>query len=174
MIIEFQFTRDDYCKAFRAHIKKGASVVTRWILRLCIPFGALLLLGAISFVINGQRALDVVLPPLIIGALWIWIGMGWTYWLSARNQYAKNPSLRQPRRVEINGDGVKIDAGIASSQHSWQAYVRYVEAKDSFLLYTSPTSFNIIPKRVLQPEQVNELRETLKSNIGRQAAVAVS
>ena len=174
MPIEFQFTLDDYRKAFRAHIKKGASAFTRWILRLCIPFGAFLLLGGISLLMNGQRAMNVVLPPFALGALWIWIGMGGSYWLSARKQFAKNPALRQPRRVEINDAGVQIDAGVASSQQSWQAYVRYVESKDSFLLYTSPACFNIVPKRVLQPEQVNELRETLKSNIGKAAAVAAS
>lgn len=174
MTIEFQFTLDDYRKAFRAHIKKGASGFTRWLMRFSLAGGVFFLLMGILFLLTGQRAPKVMLPPLLIGAFWIWIGMGGTYWLAAKRQFAKNPSLRQPRRVEINDAGVQIDAGVSSSSQTWQAYVSYVESKDSFLLYTSPACFNIIPKRILQPEQVNELRETLKSNIGRQAAVAAS
>ena len=174
MILDFQFTLDDYRKAFTAHRKKGASLFMRWFLKLCVVGGIILLLGALLFVLTGQRALNVVLPPFLIGALWIWIGMGGSYQLSARIQFSKNPVLREPRRLEITDEGVKTDAGIASSQMSWKAYLRFVEGKDSFLLYTSPVCFVIIPKRVLQPAQVDELRQILKMNIGKEAAVAVS
>lgn len=146
MKIEFQFILDDYRNAFRAHYRKGASLFTRWMLRLCLPLGAFLLLTGILLVITGQRALNIALPPFLLGAFWMWIGMGGNYQWAARKQFAKNPALRQPRLIEFNEDGVKTDAGVASSQHTWRAYLRYVETKDCFLLYTSPGCFNIIPK----------------------------
>ncbi|HEU4416527.1 MAG TPA: YcxB family protein, partial [Candidatus Angelobacter sp.] len=155
MIVNFQFTLDDYRNAFRAHYRKGASVFTRWMLKLALVIGVLFLLLSVLFVITGQRALNVVLPPLFLGAFWTWIGMGMTYQLSARNQFAKSPALREPRRVEFNDEGVKTDAGMASSQVSWKAILRYVESADTFLLYTSPACFAIVPKRGLQAEQVN-------------------
>jgi YcxB-like protein len=49
-----------------------------------------------------------------------------------------------------------------------------VEAKECFLLYTSPACFSIIPKRVLQPAELDDLRQLLKMNVGKTAAVAVS
>jgi len=52
--------------------------------------------------------------------------------------------------------------------------MRYVECDDTFLLYSSPACFMIIPKRVLQPEQVAELRQLLQTHIGKNAAVAVA
>jgi hypothetical protein len=168
MTIEFQFTLDDYRNAFRAHFSKGASPFTRWTLRLGVWFGAFLLLIGIVFVITGQRTINVLWPPFLLGALWIWLGMGGSYRFSARNQFTKNPSLRQPRRVDFNQDGLKTDAGVASSQHSWKAYVRCVESNACFLLYTSPACFNIIPKRALQPEQLSELRQLLQANIGKE------
>ncbi len=91
-----------------------------------------------------------------------------------RPLFAKNPSLWEPRRIEFTDDGVKTDAGIASSQMSWKAYLRFVESKDAFLLYGSSACFNIVPKRVLQPAQVDELRALLQRNIGKEAAVAAS
>jgi hypothetical protein len=174
MIVNFQFTLDDYHNAFGAHYRKGASAFMRWMLKLVLVIGVLLLLVSALFVITGQRALGVVLPPLLLGAFWTWIGMGKTYQLSARNQFAKNPALRGPRRVEFNDDGVTTDAGIASSQARWKAYLRYVESKDTFLLYTSPACFVIVPKRVLQPEQVIELRRLFQTHIGKNVAVAVA
>ncbi|HEX3103218.1 MAG TPA: YcxB family protein [Terriglobales bacterium] len=174
MIVNFQFTLDDYRNAFRTHYRKGASAFTRWMLRLVLVVGVLFLLLSVLFVITGQRALNVVLPPFLFGAFWAWVGMGKTYLLSARSQFAKSPALREPRRVEISDDGVKTDSGIASSQVSWKGILRYVESSDTFLLYTSPACFAIVPKRVLQPEQVTELRELLPNHIARDVAVAVS
>jgi hypothetical protein len=174
MILNFQFTLGDYRNAFRAHYRKGASAFTRWMLIVVLGIGVLFLLLSVLFVITGQRALNVVLPPFLLGAFWTWIGMGKTYQLSARNQFAKNPVLREPRRVEFNDDGVKTDAGIASSQVSWKAFLRYVETADTFLIYTSPACFVIVPKRVLQSEQVNELRQLFQTQIGKDVAVAVS
>jgi hypothetical protein len=98
MIVNFQFTLDDYRNAFRGHFQKGASAFTRWMLKLVLVVGVLFLLLSVLFVITGQRALNVVLPPFLLGAFWIWIGMGKTYLLSARSQFAKNPILREPRR----------------------------------------------------------------------------
>ncbi|MGB9122268.1 MAG: YcxB family protein [Candidatus Angelobacter sp.] len=174
MIINFQFTLDDYRNAFRAHYRKGASAFTRWVLKLVLVVGVLFLLLSVLFVITGQRALNVVLPPFLLGAFWIWVGMGKTYLLSARSQFAKSPALREPRRIEFNDEGVKTDAGIASSQVSWKAFLRYVESTDTFLLYTSPACFVVFPKRVLQGEQVNELRGLFQTHIGKDVAVAVA
>lgn len=174
MIVNFQFTFNDYRNGFRAHYRKGASVFTRWMLKLILVIGVLLILLAVLFVITGQRALNVVLPPFLLGALWTWLGIGKTYQLSARNQFAKSPALREPRRIEFNDEGVKTDGGIASSQVSWKALLRYVKSRDTFLLYTSPACFAIVPKRVLQPEQVNELRRLFQTHIGKDVAVAAS
>jgi hypothetical protein len=174
MIVRFQFTLDDYRNAFRAHYRKGASAFTRWMLIVVLAIGVLLLLISLLFVITGQRALNVVLPPFLLGAFWIWIGMGKTYMLSAKSQFAKNPVLREPRRVEFSDAGVKTDAGIASSQVGWKAFLRFVESSETFLLYTSPACFVIVPKRVLQTEQVSELRRLLQTHVGKDVPVAVS
>jgi YcxB-like protein len=149
MTIEFQFTLDDYRKAFRAHFRKGASLFTRWFMKLAIAFGAVFLFVGIFLFATGQRAVNLWLTPSLLGALWIWIGMGGTYRHSAKSQFAKNPMLREPRRIEFSDEGVKTDAGVASSNLSWKAYLRYVESDDNFLLYTSPACFVIVPKRAL-------------------------
>ena len=123
MVMNFQFTLDDYRNAFRAHYRKGASAYRRWMLRLVLVIGVLLLLAGVLIVITRQGPLNAALPPFLLGAAWTWIGMGKIYLLSARSQFAKSPALREPRRIEFNDEGVKTDAGIASSQVSWKAYL---------------------------------------------------
>lgn len=174
MVIQFQFTLDDYRNAFRAHCKKGASRLTRWTMKLLLVVGVIFFLLGILLFVTGQRTPNVVLMLFFLGAVWIWVGSGQTYMLSAKKQFAKAPALREPRTIELNDDGMTTDAGVASSKASWQAYMRFVESKDSFLLYTNPACFNIIPKRVLQPEQVDELRQLLQAHIGKDVAVAVA
>lgn len=170
MTIDFQFTLDDYRNAFRTHFRTGASAWMRWMLRFCLVVGVVFLLIGILFVVTGQRALNVALPPFVFGAFWVWIGAGGSYRLSAKNQFSRSPMLREPRRMEFSENGIKTDAGLASSEVSWKAFIRYVESKDSFLLYTSPACFNIIPKRALQPGQVDALRRLLNGNVGIKAA----
>lgn len=174
MTLHFQFTLDDYRNAFRAHYQKGASKLTRWTMKLLLVVGVIFFLFGILLFLSGQRAPNVVLFPFLIGAFWIWIGSGRAYIFSAKKQFAKAPALREPRTIELNDEGMTTDAGVASSKTSWKAYVRFVESKDSFLLYTSPACFNIIPKRVLQPEQVTELRQLLQAHVGKDVAVAVA
>lgn len=174
MILHFQFTLDDYRNAFRAHYKKGASALTRWMMKLLLVVGVIFFLLGILLLWDGQRAPNVVFFPFLIGVVWIWFGLGQTYMLSAKKQFVKAPALREPRTIELNDEGVTTDAGIASSQVSWKAYLRFVESKDNFLLYSSPACFNIVPKRVLQPEQVNELRQLLQAHVGKDVAVAVA
>ena len=146
MIANFQFTLDDYRNAFRAHYRTGASAFTRWMLRVALVLGVLFLLLSVLFVITGQRALNVVLPPFLLGAFWTWIGMGMTYQISARNQFAKSPALREPRRIEFNDEGVKTDSGIASSQVSWKAYLALCRVKRHISFLHLPGMFRDCPE----------------------------
>ena len=172
MTIDFQFTLDDYRDAFRAHFRKGASSFSRLLLKAAIVGGCLLIGMGVFLVAMGERRPNVWLVPALLGAVWLWIGIGGTYKRAAKAQFEKNPALRQPRRVEFSSQGIKTDAGVASSDVSWKAYLRYVESDKVFLLYTSPGCFAIIPKRVLQPGQAEELGQLFRSHIGAAAAVA--
>jgi hypothetical protein len=170
MTIHFQFTLEDYQDAFRAHLRKGASASVRWMLKIITVAGFLLIAMGIVMLATGQRNLSTWLTPGVLGCLWVWIGTGRNYRRVAKSQFTKNPALRQPRTVEITSDGIKTDAGIASGDTRWAAYLNFVESDKVFLLYTSPGCFVIIPKRVLQTSQTDELREILQTHIGNKAA----
>jgi hypothetical protein len=174
MTIDFQFTLEDYRDAFRAHFKKGASLYARVMFKVCAVGGCLLMIMGVALFATGERRLNVWLVPAVLGAVWFWIGIGGSYNRAGKAQFEIYPSLRQARRLEIGSQGINTDAGIASSNLSWNAYLRYVESDKVFLLYTAPGCFVIIPKRVLQPSETDELRQALQTHIGKIAAVAVA
>ena len=152
MTVNFQFTLDDYRNAYRTHYRKGASAFTRWMMKISLVIGVLLLLASALIVITRQAPLNAAFSPLVLGAFWTWIGTGQIYSLSARSQFAKSPALRDPRRVEFNEDGVTTDAGIASSHVSWKAYLRYAERLKRHRFFFTPRRHvsSLSRKRVLQ------------------------
>jgi hypothetical protein len=52
-----------------------------------------------------------------------------------------------------------------SGDVEWKSYLGYLEAKNHFLIYTSPVMFGIIPKRCLDLEQLAELRSLLAQHL---------
>jgi hypothetical protein len=53
--------------------------------------------------------------------------------------------------VLLNENGMRWVWKGGDSNVSWDSYIRFLESKGHFLLYTSPACFNILPKRVLTP-----------------------
>jgi YcxB-like protein len=52
-----------------------------------------------------------------------------------------------------------------SADVEWKNFIRFLECKSEFLLYSSPACFNILPKRALSPDQLSELRGLFAQNI---------
>ena len=47
----------------------------------------------------------------------------------------------------------------------WRAIERWQECKANFMLYTQPRLFHILPKRVMQSDQIAACRELLQSKV---------
>jgi hypothetical protein len=129
---------------------------------LAIVFAAFIAFGLIVKP-NAQATRNLI--PLFL-LIFLWIGLLWILpkW-QARRQFLKQPGARGGRTVLIDAEGVHWRWNGGSSDVAWKNYIRGLEGKDQFLLYTSPACFNIIPKRVLTQEGVLELQGLLKKNI---------
>ena len=65
--------------------------------------------------------------------------------------------------VDTVGIHLRWDGG--ASDVEWRMFIRWLECKNQFLLYTSPACFNILPKRAFVPQQLSEFRALLQDNI---------
>ncbi len=149
---QFQLDEDDFVDAHLAHLRKtvGAS---GWkpIFALAI-FGPVLIFSAIRIII----ALFLIFSFL---AAYIWSGIPF------RRQFRKLKSLHKPMEISVGDEVILYRSATGESKSRWEAFEAWKESKKSFLLYTQPRLFFIVPKRVMQTDEVAVFRELLRSRI---------
>ena len=100
------------------------------------------------------------------GLVVMWLGILWVLpWWLMRRQFLRQPGAHGPRTAVLDDSGTHWRWNGGSSDVEWRNYIRSVEGNNQILFYTSPACFNILPKRALAAEQLNELRELLKQRI---------
>lgn len=164
MEIPYELNEKDFKDAFATH--KSRKVVSKWFIRVC----ATLTLAATVFLAGGLLLRPSMkdakeLAPFFIVVI-VWFGLAWFIprW-SILRQFKKQPAAQGPRSLLLDDNGFHWRWGGGSSDINWKNYIRAVEGRYQFLFYTSPACFNIVPKRALPPDQINELRELLKQHM---------
>ena len=103
---------------------------------------------------------------LIVGVFWILYYPLMIYFRCARN--LKSPALQGLVRCDFNPNGYTRETPRTRSEVKRNDIVKWREGKTSFLLYPSPRSFIVIPKRFFQNSaDVDALRDILKAKIAR-------
>jgi hypothetical protein len=163
MQIDYELTLRDFIDAFTAH--RYRTVSRKWLTRLFMSItlllAVLLLIGVL--VKPNPQDTKILMPYFVFVFLWIGAMLVLPRW-SARRQFLKQPGAHGPRTVLLDATGVHWRWNGGSSDIDWKNYIRAVEGKSQFLLYTSPACFNIIPKRALSSEGLIELRHMLNQN----------
>jgi hypothetical protein len=168
MEVTYQLVQRDFFDSLVAF--RNRSALRKWGLRI-IGFSTLGLaaIGLLMLAMypNAQY-LSTYGPILFIAGLWVLMLWGGPWW-AARMQFRKQPSVQGPITATLSEKGVswKWDGG--SSEVEWKTFHRWQECKTQFLLFTSPVMFNMIPKRVLSPEQESEVRNLLTEHVGKTA-----
>lgn len=164
MEITYRLCADDFYQAFITH--RNRNRFSKWLLRAVVAAVLLIVAFGVLAVLH-QRSLESLiqfLPLLAIAVLWG--GLFWLYprWF-AHNQFSNQPSAQSERVLDVGSTGVNWQWDGGSATIDWKNMVRFVEGSNLFLLYSSPSCFNIIPKRALSTEQTVELRGLLASHI---------
>ena len=91
-----------------------------------------------------------------------------------RRRFRATPRATEERVLTISKDGIAAIHTYANWQREWQAFTSYRETEASFLLLIAPYTVGLyIPKRVMSPEQIKELREMLRTRLSASSAVSV-
>jgi hypothetical protein len=86
--------------------------------------------------------------------------------MELRRHYGTSTLAVGERVINIDAGGITSTLPTGSVQYKWQAYTRYRETDRLFALLISPYQVGTwIPKRVMSPEQIKELRELLKARL---------
>lgn len=172
MEVTYELTQRDFFDSFLAH--RSRSTVAKWSFRLA-SFIAFLFagLGLVMLAIRPDAESLTNLAPLFALAI-MWSMLLWAApWWAARNQFNKQPSAQGPRTMLVDASGVHWRWNGGSADIEWKNFIRFQEARNQFLLYSSPACFNIIPKRALTPDQTGTFRMLVAENVAPTAASPV-
>ena len=87
--------------------------------------------------------------------------------MSARKAYAAQKTLQRPMTVAWSEEGFRSTAQQGDWNIPWSDYLKWTEDGSVILLYQGPRVFNMLPKRVLTPAQIDDLRQLLAASIKR-------
>jgi hypothetical protein len=162
MEVTYELTHADLIDSVKAH--RNRTAFSRWFPRI---------IATIAFIAAGvgllqmasdrtNQAFSNFAPIFVLAALWA--GIIWASpWLFAKRMFG--PSLKGPRTIQVDPGGLHLRWSGGKSDFAWNNFIRYLEGKNHFLLYTSRALFTVVPKRAFEPQQLSEFRTILVQNI---------
>jgi hypothetical protein len=88
---------------------------------------------------------------------------------SLEKQIKSTPALSVPQHFSFDDEGFYGTNEFASGQLNWQAMVEMVETEEDFYFFMSKNFARFVPKRFFSDEQLNQIRELAKRNLGDKA-----
>ncbi len=166
MQFSYELTERDFTQAYRLHRNRHGLI--KWFRRLLISVfvlcASVIFLGFL--VKPSAKAAHDLMPFFLLTVMWIillWILPLW----SMRRQFSKQPGAHGPRTVTLDSSGAHWRWNGGSSDVEWRNSIRSIEGKNLILFYTSPACFNILPKRAVLADQLDNLRQLIRQNIER-------
>ena len=84
------------------------------------------------------------------------------YWLipiTTRRTYRKHKALHRTYTLSWSETGLTVTGDGGEWKISWSDYLKWAENVEIFVLYQAPRLFNMLPKRALTPEQIDDFRQ---------------
>jgi hypothetical protein len=154
IVIDAQPDPARYSAAFR-YVLRRAMVRIR-ILGVLLT---LVVLGVIALDASTGKPFEALAVPLLV------LGVGLALVLPLRSRQvslrAVPEAFRQPSRIELSEQSVRISSPLFHTEYAWGAFVRTVELPGQVLLMLSPRQFVSVPTDRLDPAQRQELHQFL-------------
>lgn len=170
MEITYTNSEDDFARAGSLMLRKRnrALIAIQWCAGVALAYMAISLasspaMRATTFAAGGLPRLvgGAALPVLILCLPFI-------TQRAIRKQFRKTPLLSETRTLSFDEFGHRFRSSSAEGQVSWSAYESFLEDRYSFLLVQQGSQIFVpIPKRELNPDQIEQLRTIFSAHLGR-------
>ena len=160
----FPFNRREWTQASRAILL--VTVRRLWWLYslITLVFLAVAVLPIVQVVLRqGPFAQAVLsgLPWVILLAFWAWlIYFGAPAW-AARQIERRYPAFAGQQVRTLSHDGLRWISPGSTQEYQWSAVYRVVETDEFVLIFVTTQAAQFIPKRLITPEQLLQLRALL-------------
>lgn len=164
MHIDYEVSEKDFLQAQDLAMKKSPLWLMRWA-RLLFPLAGA---AAVTF-LAVAIARDGFKVKMIGGALIAFWLVSTPIWLRStlKRAYKKARHFHGPMSLDADDNGMRITGNGIDSRMAWSNLANFYEDEHSFVIYQSSATFHPIPKRMIPAEQITELRECFRKNIGK-------
>ena len=87
--------------------------------------------------------------------------------IQVKRSLRNSPSAQGEIVLSLDDEGTIATFPTGESRLNWRAYTKYKETGSMFLLFFSQYRYMSIPKRVMTPQQIEDLRALVKARIAR-------
>ena len=164
MYIDYEGSEKDFLQAQDLAMKKSPLWLMRWA-RLLFPLAGV---AAVIFLVVAiaREGFKITMIGGALIAFWL---LSTPVWLrgTQKRLYAKTRHFHGPMSLEANDNGMRVTGDGIDSRMAWSNFANFYEDEHSFVIYQSSAIFHPIPKRMISAEQIAELRECFRKNIGK-------
>lgn len=130
---------------------------------------ALLALSATAMVGLGFRQ-SVAFPIMAVLLATFWFIRRFVLYPSwVRKDFANHPNFSRERILRADEGGLTWSSEVDRSETKWQAFSRFQETENLFVIYLGERSAEAVPKRALSATQLNEFRQLLLKKLPQQS-----
>jgi len=166
MTFDFELTEDDFVDAQLSYVRSQYRKP-----KIAIPLAVFALFAIVGCIFSliahrsqSARQFAPMVFLVIAGAVILaYLFSGHPF----RRQFRKIRALHVPLQITLSDSEIVYTSENGESKTGWGAIERWQESKGSFMLFTQPRMFFIVPKRVMQPGQIVACRELLTARIAK-------
>jgi len=161
--IDYEITEPDFLDAQRLAMKELGLLVRamRWYLPILGSFMLIWLLVNVRHMNLDLRLL------LGMGLALFFIANPWLTRRKQKKMYSSASAMHGKLSAEFDDQGARFSGPNHNGSAGWQNYQKFTEDSRMFLLWQPTKVFNLIPKRYLSSQQVEELRTVLSAHLPR-------
>jgi len=160
MNINYKLSLNEYQEAVNFHYKTGKRAI---LIAVFLGMATFILLVKTDFS-NTQAVINNILFTFFILSFYLLFTRMLTAY-QAKKTYLKNTTLSQEVTLHISGKGIKYTHLNHAKTIPWDNFTKWKKNDSYYMLYTNPHQFNIIPKRALQPKEIDTLEDYLHKYI---------
>ena len=161
--LQFKYTEADYNEFLWHYVtKERGRRMLLWVLLAVVGLGYTYW---VQGKLNATMILSIALVFLLFAGLWRWFLL-----YNGRRSFAANPQMHEQRVCRVDDSGFEMQGETFTAEYQWADNFRFRETNGLFLIYTTPMSAVIFPKRAFANDQLDTFRAlAAQATLGKSA-----
>ena len=152
MNITYKLTLNEYQEAVIHHYKTGKRPI---FVAVYLGLATFIMLVGTDFSNVREVISNILMVFFAISFYLLFTRMISAY--QAKRVYNKSPLLSHEVTLHISGKGIQQDKKSNEKSLAWEVFTKWKKSEKYYLIYTNNYQFNVIPQRIMNEKQIQEL-----------------